>query len=220
MNINPENDAMNIPYVVFDFETTGLKSDQDQIIEIGAVKVSKGIVTENFQQLINPLQDIPAQATAVNGIRNEDIENSPTISEILPSFLKFIDGHVLVAHNANFDSRFLSALLKRYKIKDLENYVIDTLGLSQKLFPEYSNHTLSSICKRLKLNNQKAHRALEDAEVTAKILIFFLKHLKDKNLASFRQVASFHGLPLGRIKGAPHGQDVKVYLENTSSSLF
>jgi len=220
MEINPEDSSLEIPYVVFDFETTGLKADTESIIEIGAVRYKDGNEVESFSELVNPLKPIPAQASAVNKIYDNDVADAPTLSEVLPNFLKFISGAVLVAHNASFDTRFLSAAIKQLKIGDLDNYVMDTLTLSRNLHPQHGSHSLAAICERMNINNADAHRAVHDARATAKVLQEFLTELQTKGNRTFRQVAMFHGTPLNRVVGAKGGMPVKAYLEMTSSSLF
>jgi len=220
MDINPEASSLEIPYVIFDFETTGLKADSECIIEIGAVKFKDGQEIDSFSELVNPLKPIPAQASAVNKIYDKDVADAPTLSEVLPHFLKFINGSVLVAHNASFDTRFLSAAIKQLKIADLENYVMDTLTLSRNLHPHHGKHSLAAICERMGIDNKDAHRAVHDARATAKVLQEFLTELQTKGNRTFRQVAMFHGTPLNRVLGAKGGMPLKAYLEITSSSLF
>jgi len=220
MNLDLDVPSFEIPYVVFDFETTGLKSEIESIIEIGAVKIKDGKEVDEYSVLVNPLKPIPAQASAVNKIYDKDVADAPTLVEVLPEFLRFITGSVLVAHNAPFDTRFLSAAIKKQGIADLENYVMDTLVLSQKIHSQHSSHRLSAICERMNINNEDAHRAVHDARATAKVLVQFLMDLQDKSHRTFRQVAMFHGAPLNRVTGSKGGMPVKAYLEMTSSSLF
>jgi DNA polymerase III epsilon subunit family exonuclease len=220
MELDPDVSSFEIPFVVFDFETTGLKADDEEIIEIGAVKIKGGEEIAEYSVLVNPLKAIPSQASAVNKIYDKDVANAPTLVEVLPAFLRFISGSVLVAHNANFDCRFLSAAIRKLKIADLDNYVMDTLLLSRKLHSQHGSHRLAAICQRLKIDNVDAHRAVHDARATAKVLKYFLEELTENGSRTFRQVAHFHGTPLERVKGAKGGMPVKAYLEMTSSSLF
>lgn len=220
MDLNTDNSSFEIPYVVFDFETTGLKADNDEIIEIGAVKIEGQKEVAEFSVLVNPLREIPAQASAVNHIYDKDVAQAETLVEVLPSFLRFIKGSVLVAHNAAFDVRFLSAALRKNKIADLENYVLDTLTLSQRIHADQGSHSLAAICKRLKIDNEDAHRAVHDARATGKVLLKFLEEMYEKGNRSFRQVATLHGIPLARVTGAKSGMSLNAYLEMTSSSLF
>lgn len=220
MDFDPDRNAFEVPYVVFDFETTGLSAEDDDIIEIGAVRIEKGRQTDVFQSLVNPLRPIPAQASAVNGLFDKDVAEAPTLDEVLPDFLNFIRGGVLVAHNAKFDTRFLGAALRRFKITDLPNYVMDTLTLSHRVNPQASEHTLKAICERLNLVNKRAHRAHEDAEVTGKVLLEFLHQLNTEGHRTFRQVATLHGVPLGRVNGAKSGISADAFIEQMSNTLF
>lgn len=160
----------NQDIVVLDIETTGLDPQEDEIIEIGAVKIRNDIVTEEFQTLIKPKNKIPLGATAVNGITNEMVVKSPRIKKVLPDFLKFIDNAILVAHNADFDMRFLRNKAEDVLNKEITNSVIDTLSQSRTIFP-LTPHSLSSICRKLDVSTFPNHRALDDARAAKEVYI-------------------------------------------------
>lgn len=94
-------------YVVFDIETTGFNSVNDRIIEIGAVRVVEGEIKETFSEFVNPERPIPYKITQLTTITDDMVKDAGTIEEILPQFLKFCEGSVLVAHNAGFDTGFI-----------------------------------------------------------------------------------------------------------------
>ena len=154
-------------YVVLDLETTGLSSAYDKIIEFGAVKVEHGIVTEEFDILINPERPLPRKIVEITGINDKMLEKQPTIKEALPRIVSFIGDAILVTHNAEFDFSFLQEALKNCGMEQLKNPVIDTLSLSRYLFPGSRYHSLGSLCRNMevKYDEDEAHRANYDARV-------------------------------------------------------
>ncbi len=160
----------NQDIVILDTETTGLNPQEDEIIEIGAVKLRNDIVIDEFQTLIRPSIKISLGATAVNGITNAMVANAPVIQQVLPEFLKFIDGAVLVAHNADFDLSFLKNKTKKILKQDINNKVIDTLAQSKTIFP-LTPHSLDTISRKLEVNAVVDHRALSDARVTKEVYL-------------------------------------------------
>lgn len=161
-------------YVVFDLETTGLNHRQDRIIEIGAVKVEHGRITERFSQLVDPQIPLQPEIVSLTGITNSDLAGKPTIDKVLPAFLSFAEDCLLVAHNATFDVSFIRrdarALGLPFSFDSL-----DTLPLAQLLFPEQRSHRLDRMAKALDVRLDDHHRALEDAEATAHIFFSLLK---------------------------------------------
>lgn len=221
MSLNPDAAAMEASFVVFDFETTGLSPERDEIIEIGAVRIQRGKEVDTFSTLINPLRPIPAQATAVHGIDDAMVASAPSLDEMLPKFLAFMGEDVLAGHNVlRFDGPFLSSALRRYKVGDMDNFVMDTLILSQRAQPQHRVHNLEAVAARLNVAQPGAHRALQDASVTGRVLVELLMLLSGQGQRSFMQVAKKHGVPLGRIKGSTGGAPVRAYLETMSGSLF
>lgn len=117
-------------YVVFDIETTGFNSVNDRIIEIGAVRVVEGEIKETFSEFVNPERPIPYKITQLTTITDDMVKDAGTIEEILPQFLKFCEGSVLVAHNAGFDTGFIRENAKRLNLP-YDHTVVDTLGLGK-----------------------------------------------------------------------------------------
>lgn len=155
-------------FCVFDLETTGFSPDFDQIIEIGAVKMIDGIITETFTSLVDPLVNIPERITTLTNICNKDVIGKPLIDDVLLDFTKFCDSTILVGHNVQFDLGFISAKGKPSGIYfDHEHY--DTLNLARKYFPKLGKYKLDTLVKHFNLNNQGAHRGLNDALVTAQL---------------------------------------------------
>jgi DNA polymerase III epsilon subunit family exonuclease len=164
-------------FTVFDLETTGLNPTTDSIIEIGAVKVSNGRITDSFSMLVDPGHCIPPDATKINGITDEMVKGAPGISEVLPAFMRFAGDDVLVAHNAySFDIKFLLAAAYDIGI-GINNPIVDTLPLCRKLYPDFKNHKLGTVARELCIEMENAHRSLCDATATAQIFIKCLDKL-------------------------------------------
>ena len=110
--VNAKNQTLDSSYVVFDIETTGFSEIEDRIIEIGAVKVENGEITEKFSCFVNPEIPIPFEIVNLTGITDEMVLEAETIEKVLPDFLTFCEGSVLVAHNAGFDVGFIKQKAK------------------------------------------------------------------------------------------------------------
>lgn len=181
------------PITIFDVETTGLDSRRGhRIIEIAGIRLENGAIDETsaFVSLVNPERDIPVEARQVNKIREEDVRTAPGIEEVLPKFLSFAEGSVLVAHNATFDMGFLGAE------KDLcWGYIelpecLCTMRLSQNLFPREFGHNLDTVARRLGLQRPAArHRALPDVILTAHALLKMMELGEIESIDHLRQFA-------------------------------
>lgn len=155
-------------YFVIDLETTGLSTEWDEIIELGAYKISDGKIVDSFNSLVKPSEPVSEFITKLTGITNDMLKTAPKLSKILPSYLEFIGDSIVVGHNVNFDINFLydnSMLLLK---KPLTNSFIDTLRLSRKLYPEFENHKLSTLVSCLNLSDKVSHRSLDDCELAFK----------------------------------------------------
>ncbi len=177
------NRNFNCEFIVFDLETTGLSSDTDEIVEIGAVCVRNFVKLKEFHSLVRPTKPISAGAFAVNGITEEMVKDAPKITEVLPKLLQFIGERTIVAHNVNFDMGFLRTVVKKLMGRDLNLPTIDTLPLSRSLFT-FNSHTLGSIAKELKIEMVQAHRSLSDCLATAQIFQR-IEELRDPRLQFF-----------------------------------
>ncbi|MBO5888899.1 MAG: 3'-5' exoribonuclease [Clostridia bacterium] len=166
----------NGTYSVVDIETTGTDTQFDKITEIAAVKIVNGVITESFQTLVNPEVSIPERIVELTGIDDELVKDSPTIDMVYPDFFKFVENTVFVAHNAEFDFRFLKNAGKNFGYL-LKNQVLDTLYLSRKILPSLKNHKLNTVCDYFNITFNH-HRALSDALATAEMLLELLKGKK------------------------------------------
>ena len=167
------NELTEKPYVVFDLETTGLDLMSNGITEVGAVKIVGGKISEQFTTLVKPDYKITEENVAITGITEEMVKDAPKISAVIPDFMKFIDGCVLVAHNAEFDLKFIKrfAGAEEYEIK---NRVLDTLELARAHLPFLKRHDLHTLAEHFGIVFHH-HRALSDAYATAEILIELMK---------------------------------------------
>ncbi|MFV0254008.1 MAG: DEDD exonuclease domain-containing protein [Beutenbergiaceae bacterium] len=161
-----------VTFVVVDLETTGGSPRTSEITEIGAVKVRGGQVLGEFATLINPGTAIPPTITVLTGITTAMVLDAPTIEQVLPAFLEFAHGSVLVAHNAGFDVGFLKAKATRMDLTWPAPMVVDTVKLARKVVTrdEAPNHKLSSLAALFKTGTRPNHRALSDARATVDVL--------------------------------------------------
>lgn len=158
--------------IVFDLETTGLYPEQgDMILEIAALPVEgeKIKLNEVFDQLVNPMREIPPHIIKINHITNEMVKNSNTIDLVLPQFLNYIQDFPMVAHNAPFDIGFIQYFIKKLGFRELKNRIVDTLELSKELFSECKYHNLDAVLQRLGISYDKGkrHRSFDDVYLTA-----------------------------------------------------
>ncbi len=159
-------------YVVFDIETTGLDTENDRIVELGAIRIKDDEVVGEFNELINPGIEIPQIVTNINGITNEMVANEDYPGVVLIQFAKFIDGvDYLLGHNAiRFDYPFLMNEFRRNYVKSEEYNVKDTVRIARlKLRRQLRSYSLKSITEYYGIINREAHRALSDVYATYEI---------------------------------------------------
>lgn len=196
-------------FTIFDFETTGLYPYYgDGICEIGAIRVSPGKRrTSKFHRMVDPERPISRGAYAVNGITEEMVRGMPTIEKVLPQFLRFIKGSVLVAYNAGFDLGFLECALGRKKEVLDDYYIIDALSLARRLFGGAGRYNLGSVANFLGYASGPEHRAMADALMTWKVFEKELEILKSEGVESVEDVAKI------RTRRVPAAAVVKDFKE-------
>lgn len=161
---------MDNEFVVYDFETTGLDTNTCEIIEIGAVKIKSGEIVDVFQTLIKPKNTIPDIITQVTNISNDMVASSPSIKIVMPAFYDFCKGCILGGYNsANFDDKILAVQSRKLGI-EFDNQTTDVILLARSKMAS-SNYKLSTVVKNLGIVLIGAHRALNDALATAKVLL-------------------------------------------------
>ncbi|SHJ90999.1 PolC-type DNA polymerase III [Paramaledivibacter caminithermalis] len=184
---NSKGQSLDDTYIVFDIETTGLSFKHDKITEIGAVKINNGKIIDKFSALINPEVKIPGKIVELTGITDAMVKDKPTINEVLPKFLDFIDDNPVVAHNASFDTSFIKENCKRLG-REFNNTIVDTLSLSRILVPNLKRYKLNVLAKHFKVNLENHHRAVDDAVATGEIFINLISLLKEKNINTLDDV--------------------------------
>ncbi len=183
----PEEEIDDVSFVVFDTETTGLSPLNEEIIEIGAVKIKAGDVVDRFSSLVKCSKDVPYHITKLTGITNDMVKNAPPLEKVMNEFRDFCEGSVLVAHNAKFDMGFVNKSCAHLGIK-INRSVLDTLLLARALFPNMKNYKLSTLCKYFNIRLVNHHRAVDDAEATAKLFIRMLNAVQDKGIHTLKQI--------------------------------
>ena len=185
--VNSKNQQLDDVYVVFDLETTGFSPDKNKIIEIGAVKVERGAITERFSTFVNPEVPIPFHIEELTSIRDDMVMDAQKIEEILPRFLEFCEGAIMVAHNAEFDMSFIRKNCERQQLT-AEFTVIDTVALARMLLPHLNRFKLDTVAKALGISLDYHHRAVDDAACTAEIFVKFIQMLKDRGMQTLDEV--------------------------------
>ncbi|CAK4074841.1 MULTISPECIES: PolC-type DNA polymerase III [Vibrio] len=170
--------------VVLDFETTGLSPNMgDRAIEIGAVKLVNGEVVDTFQQLMNPGFRVSSFIEGYTGITNVMLRDAPSCDEVMAQFAQFIAGENLVAHNASFDKRFLDDELERVNAAYSGEFACSLL-VSRRLNQDAPSHKLGDLVRFKQIDNDGVfHRALADAEMTAKLWMLMVNDLQSRGIS-------------------------------------
>ncbi len=200
--VNSDGRSLQDTYVVFDLETTGFSPVNNRIIEIGAVKVEQGKITETFSTFVNPQVPIPFRIEELTGINDRMVMDAPVIEEILPKFLEFIGDAVLVAHNAAFDVSFIEENCRRLG-QEREFVYLDTVALARVLLPQLNRFKLDTVAKALKISLHHHHRAVDDAGCTAEIFSKFVEMLAGQDIHDLNGVNTLGSMSLELIKKQP-----------------
>ncbi len=194
--------SLDARYVVFDLETTGFSAEQDRIIEIGAVRVENGVISDRFSAFVNPCTPIPFEIEKLTGITDEMVMNEPVIEKVLPDFLAFCEGAVMVAHNAGFDMSFIRKNSERQGLS-CQFTVIDTVSLARVLLPGLKHYKLDQVAKALDISLENHHRAVDDAGCTAGIFMKFVQMLRESGIQDLNGVNEMGRLDADAIKKLP-----------------
>lgn len=190
--------------VVLDFETTGLSPDKgDRAIEIGAVKISQGVVVDSFQELMNPGMRVNSFIESYTGISNTMLRNAPSCESVMGRFADFIGDDNLLAHNASFDQKFLDAEFARINHRYAGEFAC-TLLTSRRIYQDAPNHKLGTLVDFKRLAGEGAfHRALFDAQMTAKLWLTMLADLQQTyqlDTVEFRLIQRLAKTPKAKVK--------------------
>ncbi len=199
-----------LEFVVFDLETTGLNPQQEEIIEIGAVRIQNGELADTFSQLVASRNPLSEKIQSITGIKPSMLEGKPDLKDVLPRFLDFMKGSILVAHNARFDMGFLKHHYLTIFHEALEYPYLDTLALSRSLL-RMKSYSLDRIAKKLGLGDFTHHRALEDAQITAKAFLKLIQIAKKKRATTLAQLECLKDEIDPK---SLHGQTITILVKN------
>uniref|UniRef100_UPI001263F10B DEDD exonuclease domain-containing protein n=1 Tax=Segeticoccus rhizosphaerae TaxID=1104777 RepID=UPI001263F10B len=219
----------DVTFVVVDLETTGGSPSGAHITEVGAVKVRGGEVLGEFQTLVNPAEPIPAFISVLTGITGAMVADAPRVATVLPAFLEFAAGSVLVAHNAGFDISFLKAAAAQTGHPWPGFRVVDTVHLARQLVTrdEAPNRKLSSLARLFGAATTPDHRALHDARATVDVLHGLLARVGNLGVTTFEELASYSSRvsPAQRRKrfladGLPSAPGVYIFKDADGRPLY
>ncbi len=181
------NQSLKDTFVVFDIETTGFSPDVNHIIEIGAVKVEQGKIVDRFSSFVNPKVPIPFRIEELTHISDSMVMDSPTIDVVLPEFLQFCEGCILVAHNADFDVSFIKRKAADLGV-DYTPTFLDTVAMARFLLPNLNRFKLDTVAKAVGVSLENHHRAVDDAACTAEIFVKFITMLEERGIETLDQL--------------------------------
>lgn len=165
-------------YVAFDIETTGISYREDAILEIGAVRFARGKPVDTFNVLVDPRRPIPPEATRVHGITNSMVKGQSTLEDALEKFSAFCRDSILVAHNAQFDMKFITEAGLREQVPLPPALVMDTFPMARTVLPDLFNYKLETLVRHFGIPQAGFHRATEDASYCGQAFIELLKQIK------------------------------------------
>ena len=220
-------------FSVVDVETTGLSANKNRIIEIALVKIENLKITDKLHYLINPQTYIPPFITSLTGIDNDDVIGAPIFSEIVDEIISFTDNTILTAHNFPFDSSFLNSEFTISGREFINEHSCCTLKIARKIYPTLKSKSLSNVAQSLNLKNTNAHRALGDAEITAKVLLKMIKELQTKDsiltvgefLAYQAGISESHLLNVKKelqedFRSLPHASGIYYFTNNKDEIIY
>lgn len=199
---NDAEKALDTTTVVFDLETTGFDPNKNHIIEIGAVKVENGKIIDRMDLFVNPGVPIPYRITQLTSIDDSMVMDADGIEVVLPQFLEFVGDSVLVAHNAEFDYNFVENKARALQIP-FRRTVVDTVALSRLLLPKLHRFKLDTVAKELKIELLHHHRAVDDAEATARIYLKEMEMLKERGIEKLSEIDRLDTDHIGKVRKLP-----------------
>lgn len=218
-----------VTFVVFDLETTGGSPAEHAITEIGAVKVKAGEVLGEFSTLVDPGGPIPPFISVLTGITDAMVVAAPRIESVLPSFLEFVSGAVLVAHNAGFDTRFIKAACAALGYPPPLNPVVDTVDLARRVLTrdEVPNAKLGTLARFFRSPTEPCHRALQDARATVDVLHGLIGRAGSFQVHTLEELKSFVRAPTPEqqrkrhlAESVPHAPGVYLFEDERGEVLY
>ena len=219
-----------VTFVIVDLETTGTTAGKSEITEIGAVKIRGGEVLGEFQSLVKPEESVISPFVArLTGITHAMVDDAPSIRAVLPSFLEFSMGSVLVAHNAPFDIGFLRSACEKLDYHWPQPTVLDTVTLSRRVVSrdEVRNHKLSTLAAHFGTEVSPDHRALSDAKATGEVLHRVLERFGGYGITTLEELATVRQAGWAKrqskshlAQGVPAEPGVYMFLDGTRRVLY
>ena len=181
-----------LDFVVVDLEATGAKMPPNRVIELGAYRIRKGRIVDNFLTLVNPEIPIPRFVISLTGITNEMVKSAPVFADVAPRWLDFVSDAVLIAHNAPFDTSFLNHEISRvYPGHRMVNSHLCTVRLSRRVFPGLNNYRLDTVADHFSIPISHRHRAGSDALATAEVFLHLLSRFADHGVTDLAAARRF-----------------------------
>lgn len=212
-------DALHeLSYVVVDTETTGGSHWlYDKITEIAAVVVRNGEIVDVYETLVNPQRPIPPFVSRLTNITWDMVKDAPTFDRVAPELMRVLEGNVFVAHNANFDWRFITSEITRATGHQLRGRRLCTVKMARKVLPQISRRSLDHVARYYGVEIRNRHRAGGDAIATAKCLVRMLSDLADRGCATWGELQTLLRTQPGRRKSRrPSGMPMPVTRDTTA----
>lgn len=209
--VDPCTALFDVPFAVIDVETTGGSPATSTLTEIAAATYRGGECLGTFQTLVDPGCGVPPLISLLTGITDDMLIGAPPVSCVLPSFLQFVRGSVLVGHNVSFDLSFLDAALRAEGRGPLDNTVVDTLALARRLVrPEVPNCRLRTLATCLELEHLPSHRALDDVRATADLLHRLIERATGFGVFVLADLVDLVATPVAGLVGTPGLRPARV----------
>lgn len=219
----------SVDFCVVDLETTGGTAADLGITEIGAVRVRGGVVVGEFQSLVNPGQPIPAYISVLTGLTDAMVSDAPRLAAVLPSFLEFSQGAVMVAHNAPYDMGYLGAAAAALDYRWAPPAIVDTVRVARAVVPrgEVSNHKLATLAQHFRATTRPTHRALDDARATVDVLHGLLERVGTLGVTSLEELLGLNGRVSEAVRrkrhladGVPALPGVYLFTDDQGEALY
>ncbi len=211
-------------FICLDCETTGLDTDNDQIIEVAAIRFTCENEIDRIHSLVKPSGKIPAESTKIHNITDEMVADQPSITEVLPGFLEFIGKDIVIGHGVNFDITVINNHAKKYKVSTAglsNNKIIDTLRLA-RYYGESPNNTLEVLRRHFNIPGEGAHRALNDVKTTISVFKHLTTtfHTTEDLFKILDKPIPMRRMPLGKYKGRLFTEIPLNYLQWAAHQKF